>query len=43
MLWFYVTGAAILLGGKMNAEIESAAARAGVPEAKHHGEKAAEE
>ncbi|HVF29666.1 MAG TPA: YihY/virulence factor BrkB family protein [Pyrinomonadaceae bacterium] len=43
MLWFYVTGIAILLGGKMNAEIESAAARAGVPEAKHHGEKDAEE
>ena len=38
-----VTGVAILLGGKMNAEIESAAARAGVPEAKHHGEKDAEE
>jgi membrane protein len=43
MLWFYVTGVAILLGGKMNAEIESAAARSGVPEAKHHGEKDAEE
>ena len=43
MLWFYVTGVAILIGGKMNAEIESAAARAGVPEAKHHGEKVAEE
>lgn len=43
MLWFYVTGVAILLGGKMNAEIESAAARAGVPEAKRHGEKDAEE
>ena len=43
MLWFYVTGIAILLGGKMNAEIENAAARAGVPEAKHHGEKVAEE
>lgn len=43
MLWFYVTGVAILIGGKMNAEIESAAARAGVPEAKHYGEKDAEE
>jgi len=43
MLWFYVTGVAILLGGKMNAEIESAAAKAGVPEAKHHGEKDAEQ
>lgn len=43
MLWFYVTGVAILLGGKMNAEIESAAAKAGIPEAKHHGEKDAEQ
>jgi len=43
MLWFYVTGVAILIGGKMNAEIENAAARAGVPEAKHHGEKISEE
>jgi membrane protein len=43
MLWFYVTGIAILLGGKINAEIENAAARAGVPEAKLHGEREAEE
>ena len=43
MLWFYVTGVAILLGGKMNAEIESAAAKAGIPEAKLHGEKDAEQ
>lgn len=43
MLWFYVTGVAILIGGKVNAEIESAAAQAGIPEAKHHGEKDAEE
>lgn len=43
MLWFYVTGIAILLGGKINAEIEGAAARAGVPEAKLHGEKEPEE
>ncbi len=42
-LWFYLTGTAILLGGKINAEIENAAAEAGMPEAKHHGEKAAEE
>lgn len=39
MLWFYITGAAILVGGKVNAEIENAAARAGVPGAKLHGEK----
>jgi membrane protein len=39
MLWFYLTGVAILLGGKINAEIENAAALAGVPEAKHRGEK----
>ncbi len=43
MLWFYLTGVAILLGGKINAEIENAAAQAGVPEAKQHGEKTAEE
>lgn len=42
-LWFYLTGTAILLGGKINAEIENAAAEAGMPEAKHHGEKAAQE
>jgi membrane protein len=43
MLWFYLTGVAILLGGKINAEIENAAAQAGVSEAKIHGEKTAEE
>ena len=42
MLWFYLTGVAILLGGKINAEIENAAARAGVLEAKQRGEKSAE-
>jgi membrane protein len=39
LLWFYLTGAAILVGGKVNAEIENAAAEAGAPEAKLHGEK----
>ena len=39
LLWFYLTGAAILAGGKVNAEIENAAAAAGAPQAKHHGEK----
>lgn len=42
MLWFYLTGVAILMGGKVNAEIENAAAQAGIAEAKVHGEKAAE-
>ena len=41
MFWFYLSGVAILIGGKINAEIENAAANAGIPGAKHHGEKAA--
>jgi membrane protein len=40
LLWFYLSGAAILLGGKINAEIENAAAMAGAPDAKLRGEKA---
>jgi membrane protein len=39
LLWFYLTGAAILVGGKVNAEIEHAAAARGTPEAKQPGEK----
>jgi uncharacterized BrkB/YihY/UPF0761 family membrane protein len=39
MLWFYLTGAAILIGGKVNAEIEHAAAKRGAPDAKAEGEK----
>lgn len=39
LLWFYLTGAAILVGGKVNALIEHAAAREGAPEAKLPGEK----
>lgn len=39
MLWFYLTGAAILVGGEINSEIENAAAKAGAPDAKEHGEK----
>lgn len=39
LLWFYLTGAAILVGGKVNAEIENAAAEAGARGAKLHGEK----
>ena len=39
MLWFYLTGAAILIGGEVNSEIENAAAAAGDPQAKEKGEK----
>lgn len=39
MLWFYLTGAAILIGGEINSEIENAAAEAGDTEAKERGEK----
>ena len=39
MLWFYLTGAAILIGGEVNSDIEAAAAREGAPEAKKQGEK----
>jgi membrane protein len=40
MMWFYLTGVAILIGGKINAEIEGAAAEVGIAGAKHHGDKA---
>jgi membrane protein len=39
MFWFYLTGAAVLIGGEVNSELEYAAARAGDPEAKLPGEK----
>jgi membrane protein len=39
MLWFYLTGATILVGGEINSEIENAAAQKGDPEAKEHGER----
>ena len=39
MLWFYLTGAAILIGGEINSEIENAAAEAGASDAKERGEK----
>jgi len=39
MLWFYLTGAAILIGGEVNSEIERAAAAAGEKDAKLPGEK----
>lgn len=43
MLWFYLTGAAILIGGEINSEIENAAAEAGEPDAKERGEKSPNE
>jgi len=43
MLWLYLTGAAILIGGEVNSEIEHAAAKAGSPDAKEAGEKAPNE
>jgi membrane protein len=41
LLWLYISGMAILLGGEINSEIENAAAEHGHPEAKEAGEKAA--
>jgi membrane protein len=43
MLWFYLTGLAILIGGEINSEIENAAAEAGEPDAKERGEKSPDE
>lgn len=43
MLWLYFTGAAILIGGEINSEIENAAAQSGAPDAKEKGEKHPEE
>jgi membrane protein len=43
LLWFYLTGVTILIGGEVNAIIEQAAARAGDPDAKAAGEKAPDE
>jgi len=43
MLWLYFTGAAVLIGGEINSEIENAAAEHGAPEPKERGEKSPEE
>lgn len=39
MLWLYVTGLAVLIGGEVNSEIEHAAAQEGLPDAKRKGAK----
>jgi len=39
MLWFYFTGAAILIGGEVNSDLEDLAAKKGAPDAKEKGEK----
>jgi len=39
LVWFYITGMMLLLGAEVNAEIENAAAKRGVPDAKHKGQK----
>lgn len=39
LLWFYITGAAILIGAEVNSEIENAAAEIGEPDARLAGEK----
>jgi len=39
MLWFYLTGLTILIGGEVNSDIEDVAAKSGAPEPKEKGEK----
>jgi membrane protein len=39
MLWLYLTGAAVLIGGEVNSEIENAAAEKGAADAKRKGAK----
>lgn len=40
LLWFYLSGASILMGAEINSVLENAAADAGEPDAKREGEKA---
>jgi membrane protein len=40
LLWIYLSGAALLIGGELNSEIENAAASQGATDAKQAGEKA---
>lgn len=39
LLWFYLTGASVLMGAEINTVLENAAADAGAPDAKHEGQK----
>jgi membrane protein len=39
LLWFYLSGASILMGAEINSVLENAAADAGEPDAKHEGQK----
>ena len=39
LLWFYFTGASVLMGAEINSVLENAAADAGEPDVKHEGEK----
>jgi membrane protein len=39
LLWFYLSGASVLMGAEINSVLENAAADAGEPDAKHEGEK----
>lgn len=43
LLWFYLSGASILMGAEINSVLEDAAADSGEPDAKHQGEKAPNE
>jgi membrane protein len=43
MLWLYFTGAAVLIGGEINSEIEHAMAEQGSPEARKKGERSPQE
>jgi membrane protein len=39
LLWFYLTGASVLMGAELNSVLENAAADAGEPDAKREGDK----